>query len=171
MPVSLPKWLSIFWLVWCTKADVSLNFTMGGKYDCGVCHTSFTRSNDFDHHLQVCRVTVFSKSLVDLITLSPYETYHGSSTVSAPKSDLTVFCPPLISINFFFVENLWGFCRPQVSLLTPIILLYDRRIWPWIIYDWFTSAVYASPNYRWIFLRPWGPKLRKNHGTWSDQKN
>ena len=93
------------------------------------------------------------------------DSYHGSSTVSAPKSDLTVFCPPPISINFFFVENLWGFCRPQVSLLTPIILLYDRRIWPWIIYDWFTSAVYASPNYRWIFLRPWGPKLRKNHGT------
>ena len=35
-----------------------------------------------------------------------------------------------ISMNFFFIENLRGFCRPQVSLLTPIILLYDRRIWP-----------------------------------------
>ena len=81
---------------------------------------------------------------------------HVSSAVSAAKSDLTGFCPPLISINFFFVENLWGFCRPWVSLLTPIILLHDRRIWPWIIYDLKTSAVYASTNYRWIFFTALG---------------
>ena len=90
--------------------------------------------------------------------------YHGSSAVSAPKSDLMSFSPRPILINCFFVENLWGFCRHRVSLLTPIILLCHRHIWPWIIYDWEASAISAPLNYRWIFLRPWGLKLRNKHG-------
>ena len=77
--------------------------------------------------------------------------YHVYSAVSAVKSDLTSFRPPPISMNFFFVENLCTFRHPQVSLLNPLILLYDRHILPWIIYDWKTSSVSASPNYRWIF--------------------
>ena len=56
--------------------------------------------------------------------------YHVYSAVSAVKSDLTSFRPPPISMNFFYVENLWGFRRPQVSLLNPLILLYDRHILP-----------------------------------------
>ena len=91
--------------------------------------------------------------------------YHITSAVSAAKSDLTSFCPLPILINFFFVENLGSFCRPQVSLLTPLILLYDRHIWSWIIYDWKVSPVSATPNYRWIFLRPWRLKLRRLYGT------
>ena len=91
-------------------------------------------------------------------------TYHVYSAVSAAKSDLTSFRLPPISTNFFFVENLCTFRRPQVSLLNPLILLYDSHILPWIIYDWEASAVSAPLNYRWIFLRPRGLKLRNKHG-------
>ena len=86
--------------------------------------------------------------------------YHSYSAVSAPKSDLTSFSPPPILINFFFVENLWSFSRPRVSLLTLLILLYDRRISPWIIYDWKTSAVSASPIIGEFFYALGGRKCR-----------
>ena len=90
--------------------------------------------------------------------------YHVYSAVSAGKSDLTNFRPPPISMNFFFVENLCTFRHPQVSLLNPLILLYDSHILPWIIYDWKSSAISAPLDYWWIFLRPWGLKLRNKHG-------
>ena len=95
--------------------------------------------------------------------------YHVYSAVSAVKSDLTSFRPPPISMNFFFVENLCTFRRPQVSLLNPLILLYDSHILPWIIYDWEASAVSAPLNYRWIFLRPRGLKLRNKHGIYKNK--